>query len=101
MNKYKESLDFLKEQLKLKYKVKEIHIAEIVAESFGDLQELIDKENPMKPIFDGSGYSDCDKVQYICPKCNQIMSRQVCITKHKPNYCYKCGQRLDWRENYE
>ena len=64
------------------------------------LQELIDKATPKKVITDRTIYGiPCDKVQYICPNCNQIMLRPICITAHKPKYCYKCGQALDWSKN--
>lgn len=47
------------------------------------LQELVDKETPMKPvkIFE----------RVCCPKC----SFPVIIID---NYCPNCGQRLDWSD---
>lgn len=65
---------------------------------YGILQELIDKSVPMKPVLCRSNHHSSDMKEYKCPNCNQIMLKQVCITKHKPNYCYKCGQALDWSE---
>lgn len=59
----------------------------------------MEKQAPKKVITDGSQYSTCDKVQYICPECNKIMLRTVCTTAHKPSFCYKCGQALDWSES--
>jgi hypothetical protein len=68
---------------------------------FRAINELVNKATPKKPIKDCSGYLTCDKVQYICPRCNQIMVRVICIKSHKPNYCYKCGQALSWHESEE
>lgn len=68
--------------------------------ALSQLNELFKKATPKKPITDGSTYlPSCNKVQYICPHCKQIMLRTICIKAHKPNYCYKCGQALDWSED--
>lgn len=65
--------------------------------SMEDFKELVERATPKKIITDGSAYSTCDKVQYICPNCKKIMLRAVCARVTKPNYCYNCGQALDWR----
>lgn len=48
------------------------------------LQELVDKETPMKVVDkSGSGF---------CPKCKEE------LTRYGDCYCGNCGQKLDWSE---
>lgn len=68
------------------------------SEAIDILRELVEKATPKKIITDGSSYSTCDKVQYICPNCKKIMLRAVCARVTKPNYCYNCGQKIDWSD---
>lgn len=50
------------------------------------LQELVDKETPMKV--------EEELELFRCPKCNE----KLLIYKRSINYCYECGQKLDWSE---
>ena len=53
------------------------------------LQELVDKETPMKVIIP-------KEIDFAyCPKCNEK------ILLGKPNYCCHCGQKLDWSDTDE
>lgn len=98
MNRYVKALNFIKGTLSAFHQRTNSEVPKKETEWLNTLQELTEKATPKKPIKDGSGYLTCDKVQYICPRCNQIMVRVICIKSHKPNYCYKCGGALDWSE---
>ena len=56
--------------------------------------ELVEKETPKKPIKD-----EPSKIRYIptyvCPSCGQRFSGMI------SNFCYHCGQKLDWSEQYD
>lgn len=97
MNRYKEALEDLLDYLQEYHN----HYHDDVSfENRKLLTELVETATPKKPITDGSTYlPSCNKVQYICPHCKQIMLRTICIKAHKPNYCYKCGGALDWSED--
>lgn len=69
------------------------------------LQELVDKETPMKPIANKLPYEVHDGeivtkyYEYNCPKCNVVLTkkwRHVYIRADK--YCPNCGQKLDWSD---
>ncbi len=53
------------------------------------LQELVDKETPKKPMV-----SEKQKIRYVttyvCPNCKGKFTGTI------SNYCYHCGQKLDW-----
>lgn len=98
MNKYQEALDRLASinldiiedgETKLNQSIYGIHDRANL-EMSGDLQtlqELVDKETPMKVCGDGD--------DHICPKCNEYFC--ICEVQNKINYCPNCGQKLDWR----
>lgn len=61
------------------------------------IQELIDKETPMKPNYEGDGYDKDGNIIYdtwICPSCETRY--EVDYDEYK--YCPNCGQKLDWSE---
>ena len=80
MNKYQNSLDNFVKALSLFTNFKSMH------EWKSDLQELVDKATPKKPIQKAAG-------RKVCPNCNRSTVREV-----SPRYCSICGQRLDWSE---
>jgi hypothetical protein len=51
-----------------------------------ELQELVYKATPKKPIQKAAG-------RKVCPNCNRSTAREI-----SPLYCCICGQRLDWSE---
>ena len=54
------------------------------------LQELVDKATPKKPIIEGPFIREEDT---FCPNCKN----NICLTpSSKPNFCWCCGQELDW-----
>lgn len=87
MNKYQEALDRQKQNVK---KLREKEFVEY-ADDFKTLQELVDKETPMKPYKDELSYSG-----YRCSNCNsniyELRSHNIVNTP----YCIWCGQKLDW-----
>ena len=58
-------------------------------DSLEDLQELVDKETPMKPPLKW----ECAKPQTRC-KCSAGVEKYY-------NYCWNCGQKLDWSDECE
>ena len=76
MNKYQEALDNVK-----RVYVESNHYDE---EDIRLLQELVDKESPMKPA---------EVWENANPKTRCSCSAGV-IPAH--NYCWNCGQKLDW-----
>ena len=66
---------------------------------FDILQELIDKETPIKPkIEQQHDYVECHYVcSYeicLCPKCGVKIS-------YADEYCSDCGQKINWSEKDE
>lgn len=53
------------------------------AEDIRVIQELVDKETPMKPYKDGK--------KYKCTKC--------VIVRVSGNRCPNCGQKIDWSKD--
>lgn len=56
--------------------------------------ELVEKETPKKPDYDGDGYSDGEFVYdtWICPNCGK--SYEVDYEEYER--CPHCGQTIDW-----
>ena len=80
MNRYQDSLDNFVKALSHFTKFKSIH------DWKSDLQELVDKATPKKPIQKAAK-------RIVCPNCERSIAREV-----SPRYCSVCGQRLDWSE---
>ena len=57
------------------------------------LQELLDKDTPTTPNYEGDGYSDGKIVfdTWICPCCGEYYE-----IEEEYDYCPKCGQCIDW-----
>ena len=75
MNKYQEALNWLRVSTSSKEH----------DERFELLQELVDKETPMKPI-----------VEIYMGR--EVIGCGVCGEVVMDEYCTGCGQRIDWRE---
>lgn len=58
---------------------------EDVEKDYKLLQELVDKETPMKP-----NNFDKEYCMYNCPNCSKVNAT------FKFSYCPHCGQKLDW-----
>lgn len=64
------------------------------------LKELVDKETPKKPDYEGDGYDDNGQMIYdtwICPNCGKRYE----VDYDDYDYCPNCGQRLKWGEEYD
>lgn len=85
-NKYQEALDILKYFLH--------EVCKCTCQNLGafenDLQELVDKETPMKVIEKLEVPVSYEQYRK-CPKCENLVSRMWL-------YCPDCGQKLDWSE---
>ena len=55
------------------------------------LQELVDKETPMKPVFKQVAVLPYEKKMWHCSKCDITVGWGNC-------YCNNCGQKLDWSD---
>lgn len=94
MNKYKEAINYLWKSYD------ENKIYGIASRGYIEmLQELVDKETPKKPDYEGDGYSDGELVYdtWICPNCGK--SYEVDYEEYKR--CPHFGQMIDWSEKYE
>lgn len=107
MSKYQESLDRLATirldliedgETKLKQSIYGIH-DNADLEMTGDLQtlqELVDKETPIKPDYDKFYAMDRGFIkEYYCPKCRH---EKVFVNRFEDKYCHNCGQKLDWSD---
>ena len=84
MNKYHEALDYLRWIGSDGYYKKKRE------KSFDILQELIDKETPMK--------ARADSVGCYCGNCAYRLGDNNGWTQATVKYCRNCGQALDWSE---
>lgn len=92
MSKYKEALERIKK-----------HCPTLFAEVVKDLailQELVNKETPKKPYYEGDGYADGVMVYDVarCPNCDNVFEEYE-NNGWGENYCHNCGQRLDWSDS--
>lgn len=61
----------------------------------------LEKQIPKKIEILGSADSVLGMREYCCPNCGQLMAKLydfeifVCV---KGDYCYNCGQALDWND---
>ena len=94
MNKYEEAINYLWKSYD------ENKIYGIASRGYIEmLQELVDKETPKKPDYEGDGYSDGELVYdtWICPNCGK--SYEVDYEEYER--CPHCGQMIDWVEKNE
>ena len=80
-NKYEKSLLNLKEKLNINKPTSPEQIT--LYEDLKSLEELVDKETPMKVEKDDG----C--LWWHCPKCKGL-------SNFYSDYCSSCGQKLDW-----
>ena len=81
----------------------------IFAEALGLAIQALEKQIPKKPIRDGCFDSEGMWHEWngvngrpydLCPNCNtNLCCEMPCDSK--PNYCSKCGCRLDWSDENE
>ena len=83
MNKYQKALERIKKHCPTLF-------AEVVKD-LATLQELVDKETPIK-------VTDIHVDEFYCPKCHSEITHDKYNSEH-PKYCEECGQRLDWSDS--
>lgn len=86
-NKYQEALDVIKKtNLRSEHYVQfeEDNIENVYEEEIKILQELVDKETPMKVV-----KWKLAQPETRCAKCGAGLKRYN-------DYCWGCGQKLDW-----
>lgn len=66
----------------------------IVIAVLEQVEELDKKETPMKPLVEMWELSSTDEKDILCPKCNTLLGTTE--EHYESNYCFDCGQRLDW-----
>ena len=89
MNKYQEAINYLWKSYD------ENKIYGIASRGYIEmLQELVNKEIPNKPYYEGDGYSDGELVYdtWICPNCGK--SYEVDYEEYER--CPHCGQKIEW-----
>lgn len=80
------------EVAKQPYKTVEIRCE--TEEDYNGFEKIVALSQPRKPIL--SDRQDIRYVQvYECPNCGRK------FTANLMNYCYNCGQKLDWSEETE
>jgi len=99
MNKYQKALDLVSK--KWEYVPDDCY--EALEPERNILQELCNKEIPLKPIYEkdeigdreafgGTGYMTFANA--TCPNCNEYLDEE-----NKPYRCTNCGQIIDWYDD--
>lgn len=71
-----------------------------VLKALTELEELKKRDTPMK-LTQSSRFTTDKKLygMYACNNCHNVVPYLNINNKYvKPNFCYRCGQRLDWEE---
>lgn len=98
MNKYQKALNFFKKVAnRIPLKFANEKFCKEYDENIAYIKELVDKETPMKPNYEGDGFDKDGNVIYdtwICPCCEERY--EVDYDDYK--YCPNCGQKIDRSE---
>ena len=92
MNKYQEALDRIKNKTAI-IDGEKMTIGAAYCDTLSILQELVNKETPMKPYKDDLSYSG-----YKCSNCHNNIYELRSHNIEKTPYCIWCGQKLDWSD---
>lgn len=86
MNKYQEALAEIEETCLCIDSVSDVDVY------LNPIRELVEKTTPKKAI-----KADEQNIRfvttYICPNCNKEFTGKI------SNYCYHCGQKIDWSDD--
>ena len=74
------------------YRVKPMKLGRCEDQNFKILEELVDKETPMK-LEETDVETDKDCFNWICPRCKSFHSESEGY-----QYCSECGQKIDWSD---
>ena len=105
MNKYGKALNVVKKiNLRSEHYVQfeEDNIENVYEEEINILQELVNKETPMKPKIIKN--KNRKGTEWVCPNCNHHIAYfdELGIgTVRVFNYCIECGQKLNLRSDIE
>lgn len=92
MNKYQKAYERLSKRTFKHYKT-----FDEVFDDIDTLGELVEKETPAVPSYEGDGYDENGNMIYdtwFCPNCDERYE----VEYQKYKYCPECGQRIDWSE---
>lgn len=87
----KETMEF--EPVKPPYKTVEIRCE--TKEDYNDFEKIVALSQPKKPIPADEQVIRC-VTTYECPNCGKHL-----VDNGLLNYCYNCGQKLDWSDGME
>ena len=88
MSKYQEALDYINKSICTLLALQGIQDEQVI-KNLHILQELVDKETPIKPYF--LNYGGYKIGNWHCSECEGIINTS-------DMYCKHCGQRLDWSD---
>ena len=87
MSKYQEALDIISSMNTMNLLT--IGERSLTKPLVAKLQELVDKETPMKPIHLGGN-------KYSCKNCSMAFELNTKVRFVNNQYCDVCSQKLDW-----
>ena len=92
-------LEELKQEIKDRQETEESLGKELI--KLGDELEALKKRDTPMQITQASRFTDDTKLygMYACNNCHEVIPYIIISGKRiKPNFCYRCGQRLDWSD---
>ena len=102
VKKVREAIELIKSKIRILEKLenygsaieerKKKHI-----ELYNTAIEVLEKQLPKKPNFEGDGYAPNGTFVYDtweCPNCGECYE----VDYDDYDYCQKCGQKIDWSE---
>lgn len=100
MNKYQEALEFLRSENVTAWGNDNF---ELLYFHLDNIEELVDKATPKKPIkhyYKSTSFIFVKHQSiYTCPRCgNACLKHYTENERNENNYCYDCGQKLDWSD---
>lgn len=65
-----------------------------------ECREAVEKQKPKKPKLNYKPRF-LGKATYTCPKCGNCCLEEFANERQNNNYCWDCGQAIQWDENLE
>lgn len=65
-----------------------------------ECREAVEKQKPKKPKLNYKPRF-LGKTTYTCPKCGNCCLEEFANERQNNNYCWDCGQAIQWDENLE
>lgn len=62
--------------------------------------EALEKQTPKKPLYVGEFTRTLFRKEpcYTCPTCGNCLLKKQMNERQVTNYCWDCGQKIDWSE---